>query len=38
VVEGFPRLRRLEVSEGVDDARYDILLAHCAPFEAPLRR
>ena len=38
VIEGFPRLRRLEVPEGIDDARYDILLANCAPFEASLRR
>jgi hypothetical protein len=38
VENGFPRLRRLEVASGIDDARYDILLADCAPYETTLRR
>ena len=38
VVDGFPRIRRLDLADGIDDARYDILLARCAPFQTQLRR
>ena len=38
VADGFPRIRRLDLVNGVEDARYDILLAECAPFATKLRR